>query len=277
MFPLPALPLVPKLHRFFEPEQTKTFALIFGIALLVQSFLPWSGPGWFNFGGSGIWPMIAGVGLVVLTFVPGLADKLPGNTFFVIAAGVGVLGLGFSFAGIAGSPYFWFAGFGALGLAATCTGLFLWARNGYDNLSWVLVVSGLGGMVLSLIIPFGAGVPLVMIFTQIGGMGLGVFGVLGGIVGCVLCLGFIFLLVLLVMNVVLKKDQADPTQVERFGSTLFIASLLVPFVAGFVTMPLFAHMLHFVLTTGIFLWLSIWALVCIIEARAKGDNLISFS
>ena len=97
MFPLPALPLVPKLHRFFEPEQTKTFALIFGIALLVQSFLPWSGPGWFNFGGSGIWPMIAGVGLVVLTFVPGLADKLPGNTFFVIAAGVGVLGLGFSF------------------------------------------------------------------------------------------------------------------------------------------------------------------------------------
>ena len=26
MFPLPALPLVPKLHRFFEPEQAKTFA-----------------------------------------------------------------------------------------------------------------------------------------------------------------------------------------------------------------------------------------------------------
>lgn len=276
MFPLPALPLVPKLYRFFEPEQTKTFALIFGIALLGQFLLPGSGPGWFAFSAGTMWPLIAGVGFVVLSFVPGLADKLPGNTFFVIAAGVGVLGLGFSFAGLAGSPYFWFAGFGALGLASACAGLFLWARNGYDNLYWILLVSGLGGMALSLLIPFAGGLPLVMIFTQIGGMGIGFFGVLGGIVGCVLCLGFIFLLVLLVMNVVLKKDQADPTQVERFGSTLFIASLLVPFVAGFVTMPLFASMLHFVITTGIFLWLAIWALVCIIEARAKGENLISF-
>ncbi len=276
MFPLPALPLVPKLHRFFEPEQTKTFALVFGIALLGQFLLPGSGPGWFSFSAATMWPLIAGVGFVVLSFVPGLADKLPGNTFFVIAAGVGVLGLGFSFAGLAGSPYFWFAGFGALGLAATCAGLFLWARNGYDKFYWILTVSGLGGMALSLLIPFGGGIPLVMIFTQVGGMGMGFFGVLGGIVGCVLCLGFIFLLVLLVMNVVLKKEEADATQVERFGATLFIASLLVPFVAGFVAMPLFATMLHFVLTTGIFLWLAIWALVCIIEARAKGENLISF-
>lgn len=278
MFPLPALPLVPKLHRFFEPEQTKTFALVFGIALLGQFLLPWPGPGWFLFGGPTIWPLLAGVAFLVFTFVPGLADKLPGNTFFVIAAGIGFIGLGFSFAGVFPIPFiFWFTGFGVLGIAALCTGLFLWARNGYDNLYWVLVVSGLGGLLLSLLIPMGIhGFPLVAIFSQIGGMGLGFFGVLGGILSCVLSLAFIGALVLLVMNVVLKKGDADQAQVERFGSTIFVSALLFPFVAAFFAMPMFSGMIHTVITMGIFLWLTIWGAVCILEARAKGENLISF-
>lgn len=274
MFPLPALPLVPKLHSFFEPEQAKTFALVFGIALLGQFLLPGSGPGWFNFSAGTIWPLLVGVGFVVLSFVPGLADKLKPGLFFLIVAGAGTLGVLWSFAGFAGTPYFWFGGFGLMGLALVCSALFLWARNGFQQLYWTLLAAGIGAMALSLLIPFGFGFPLVAIFTQIGG---GVLGIISGIVGCVLCLGFIFLIVLLVMNVLLKKEEADPTQVERFGSAFYILGLAVPLVVGLINIPLFASMLHMVLTTGIFLWLTIWGMVCFFEAKERGENLLSFS
>ena len=33
----------------------------------------------------------------------------------------------------------------------------------------------------------------------------------------------------------------------------------------------------FIVVTGIFLWLTIWGLVCLFEARAKGENLLSFA
>ena len=274
MFPLPALPLVPKLHSFFEPEQAKTFALVFGIALLAQFLLPGSGPNWFTFNAASIWPLLVGVGVVVLSFVPGLADKLKPNLFFLIVAGAGVLGVLWSFAGLAGTPFFWFGGFGLIGLATAVTSLFLWKRNGYQQLYWTLLLSGLIGMVLSLLIPLGYGLPLVAIFTQIGG---GALGVISGIISLVLCLGFIFLLVLLVMNVLLKKEEADPEQVERFGSALYILALAIPFVVSLINLPMFATMLHFIVVTGIFLWLTIWGLVCLFEARAKGENLLSFA
>lgn len=279
MFPLPALPLVPKLHRFFEPEQAKTFMLVFGIALLVQFFLPWTGPGWFNFSAGTIWPLIAGAGFVTLSFVPGLADKLKPGLLFLIVAGVGTLGVLWSFA-TAGGPYFWSYGLGIIGLALVCASLFLWARNGYQSLYWSLLAGGLGGLALGLLIPLGGGLPIVTIFSQIGsgpfGTG-GVLGVISGIISCVLCLGFIFGLVLLVMNVFLKKEDADPVQVERFGSTLFIAALLVPFVGSVVYLPAISTMLHLIITGGIFLWLTIWGLVCFFEAKNKGENLLSFS
>ncbi len=94
-----------------------------------------------------------------------------------------------------------------------------------------------------------------------------------------LFIGFIFLLVLLVMNVLLKKEEADPVQVERFGSALFILALALPFVVSliWIAMSMFATMLHFMLTTGIFVWLTIWGLVCLLESRAKGENLLSFA
>lgn len=273
MFPLPALPLVPKLHRFFEPEQAKTFMLVFGIALLGQFLLPWSGPGWFNFSAGTIWPLIVGAGFVTLSFVPGLADKLKSGLLFLIVAGAGTLGVLWSFA-TAGGPFFWSYGLGIIGLALVCASLFLWARNGYQSIYWLLLASGLGGLALGLLIPMGGGLPIVAIFTQIGG---GVLGIIAGIVSCVLCLGFIFALVLVVMNVLLKKEDADIVQVERFGSTLFIAALLIPTVYGIIGLPALATMLHFVITGGIFLWLAIWGLVCFYEAKNKGENLLSFS
>src|SRR5262249_46311823 len=158
-------------------------------------------------------------GFVTLSFVPGLADKLKPGLLFMIVAGVGELGVLWSWAGGGSGAMFWGGGLGLMGLACAVSGLFLWARNGFQQLYWILVVAGLGGLALSLLIPLGGGLPLIMIFTQIGAGG-GIFGILSGIVSCVLCLGFLFLLVLLVMNVVLKKDQADQEQVERFGSTL---------------------------------------------------------
>jgi len=274
MFPLPALPLVPKLHSFFEPEQAKTFALVFGIALLVQFCLPWSGPDWFNFSAGAIWPLLVGVGFVALSFVPGLADKLKPSLFFLIVAGAGTLGVLWSFAGFAGTPMFWFGGFGLIGLATAITALFLWSRNGFQQFYWTLLAGGIGGMAISLLIPFGYGFPLVGIFTQIGG---NVLGIISGIVSMVLCLGFIFLIVLLVMNVLLKKDAADPVQVERFGSALYIAALAIPLVVGLISLQGFASAIHLVLVTGIFLWLTIWGMVCFFEARERGENLLSVS
>lgn len=280
MFPLPALPLVPKLHSFFEIEQAKTFMKIFGIALVAQFFLPHSGPGWFSFSFGMLWPLIVGVGFLVLAFVPGLADQLHPKLLYLIAAGSATLGILFSFAGGAGSQFFWIGGFGALGLVSTCSGLFLWARNGYQQLYWTLVLSGLISLTLALLVPFAGGLPLIMIFAQIttgfGGF-LGVMLLLAGIIGCVLCLGFIFLLVLLVMNVLLKKEEADQDQLERFGAALFIFGLVIPFVYALLSLALFATFLHVLVIVGIFMWLAIWGTVCFFEAQAKGDNIFDFS
>ncbi len=272
MFPLPEIPLVPKLHSFFEPEQSKTFMLVFGIALLVQWFLPWTGPvmSWNLFGVT-LWPLLAGLGFTVLSFVPGLADQLKPNLLFLITAGVGAIGVFWSFAA-AGGPVFWGYGMGLIGLATLISGLFLWARNGYQQLYWTLVLSGLIGLVLGLLIPLGGGLPLVAIFTQIGG---GALGVISGIVGMLLSLGFIFLIVLVVMNVFLKKEAADQAEVGRFGSVLFVAALLFPLVQSIVGLPAFARMFHQVLTGGIFLWLAIWGMVCLFEAKARGENLLA--
>ena len=272
MFPLPAIPMLPKLHSFFEVEQTKTFMKFFGIALLVQWFLPWSGPGmsWNNFGAT-MWPLLVGLGFVVLTFVPGLADNLKPGILFLIAAGAGAVGVFWSFSG-AGGPIFWGGGFGLVGLASITTGLFLWSRNGYQQLYWTLVLSGLIGMALALLIPFGGTLPLVAIFTQVGG---GIWGILGGIIGIVVSLAFIGLIVLMVMNVFLKKEDADPVQVERFGSALFVAAFLFPFVQGVFGLSGLATFLHMIVTSAIFLWLAIWGMVCLFEAKARGENLLA--
>ncbi|MBL8786982.1 MAG: hypothetical protein JNJ59_18905 [Deltaproteobacteria bacterium] len=275
MFPLPSLPLVPKLHRFLEPEQAKTLALVFGIALLVQAFLPW---GWtfINIGAGTIWPLIVGAGFVALSFVPGLADQLKPNLFFLIVAGSGALGVLWSFAG-SGLPIpvplgaFYTGGFGLIGVATAITGLFLWARNGYQQLYWTLVLSGLAGLFFALVIPMGGGFPLANIFTQIGGGGM---LTVSGIFGCVLSLGYIGLIVLLVLNVFLKKEEADREQVERHGNVLFVATLLFPVVQGLISLKLAPFFLHVMIISGCFLYLTIWGLVCFFEAKARGENLL---
>lgn len=274
MFPLPAIPLLPKLHRFFEPEQARTFMLVFGIALLAQWFIPWSGPIWsWDMFGSTLWPLLTGIGFVVLSFVPGLAANLNSNLLFLIVAGAGAIGTFWSFA-TAGGPFFWGWGFGTIGVAVTCTGLFLWARNGYQQLYWTLLLSGLIAIVLGLLIPMGGGLPLIRIFTSIGDPAP---HIVARIFGTLFALGYIFLIVLLVMNVFLKKEQADKTQVERFGALMFVAALALPVVYGLISFVFLATMLHFVLVGGIFMWLFIWGMVCVFEAKAKGENLLSFS
>ncbi len=277
MFPLPAIPMLPKLHSFFEVEQTKTFMKFFGIALLVQWFLPWGGSAmsWNNFGAT-MWPLLVGVGFVVLTFVPGLADNLKPNLLFLIAAGSGVIGVLWSFSmagGLAGalSGGFWSLGFGSIALATTVTGLFMWARNGYQQAFYMMILGGLVGFALSLLIPFGGTLPLIGIFKFFPG----IWGVLGGIVNIILSLAFIGLLVLLVMNVFLKKEDADPEQVQRFGSALFVAALLFPIVRGLFMLPSLSMALHTVVVGGIFLWLAIWGMVCFFEAKARGENLLA--
>ncbi len=273
MFPLPELPLVPKLQRFFEPEQARTFMMVFGIALLAQWFIPWSGPAWsWDMFGATLWPLIAGIGFVVLTFVPGLAQNLPPNLLFVIVAGVGAVGTFWSFA-TAGGPFFWGWGFGTIGVATTCAGCFLWARNGYQQLYWTLVLSGLIALVLGLLIPMGGGLPLVRIFTSIGDP---FPHIVARIFGTIFALGYIFLIVLVVMNVFLKKEEADQEQVARHGTLMFVAALALPLVYGLIGFTIFATMLHFVLVGGIFMWLLIWGMVCVFEAKARGENLFSF-
>jgi len=266
---LPALPLLPKLHSYFEVEQTKTFMKFFGIALLVQWFLPWGiGWSWNNFGAT-MWPLLVGLGFTVLTFVPGLADNLKGNLLFLIAAGAGAVGVLWSFAAAGG--VFWGAGFGAIALVTTVTALILWARNGYSQAYYMMLLSGLVGFVLALLIPIGGGLPLIRIFA----FGSGVFGILASIATIITSLAFIGLIVLLVMNVFLKKEAADKVQVERFASALFVASLLFPLVIGLFGLPTLSIALHIVVVGGVFSWLAIWGLVCFFEAKDRGENLLA--
>jgi len=272
MIPLPAIPLLPKLHSYFEVEQTKTFMKFFGIALLVQWFLPWGSGMWsWNIFGATLWPLLVGIGFTVLTFVPGVADNLKPNLLFLIAAGCGAVGVFWSFAG-AGGAMFWTGGFGLVGLGTAVTGLILWSRNGYQQLYWTLVLSGLIGLVLALVIPFGGTLPLISIFTQIGG---NIWGILGGIMGIIVALAFIGLIVLMVMNVFLKKEEADPEQVQRFASALFVAAFLFPIIRGIFALPTLSMTLHLVVVTSIFLWLAIWGMVCFYEAKARGENLLA--
>lgn len=277
MVPLPALPFLPKLHTYFEVEQTKTFMKFFGIALLAQWFLPWAGGGfsWSMFGAT-MWPLLVGLGFVVLTFVPGLADNLKPNLLFLIAAGAGAVGVLWSFAGTGGliaalSGGFYAVGFGSIALVTTVTALVLWARNGYSQAYYLMLLSGLIGFALALLIPMGGTLPLIAIFKFLPGL----WGVLGSIANIIFSLAFIGLLVLLVMNVFLKKEEADRQQVERFASALFVASLLFPLVRGLLSLPTLSASIHGVIVAGIFAWLSIWGLVCFYEARSRGQNLLS--
>lgn len=274
MVPLPALPLLPKLHSYFEVEQTKTFMKFFGIALLAQWLLPLGGGAWsWNWFGGTMWPLLVGIGFVVLTFVPGLADNLKPNLLFLIAAGAGAVGVFWSFASAGGlislvSGGFWSTGFGAIALVTAVSALFLWARNGYSQAYYMMLLSGLVGFVLALLIPVGGTLPLIGIFKFLPG----VWGVLGGIANIVLSLAFIGLIVLLVMNVFLKKENADPVQVQRFGAALFVASILFPVARGLLSLPSLSLALHAVVVGGIFSWLAIWGLVCFFEAKNRGEN-----
>jgi hypothetical protein len=220
MFPLPAIPLVPKMHGFFELEQAKTFMLIFGIALLAQFFLPWTGPGWFNFSAGTIWPLIVGAGFVTLSFVPGLADKLKPNLLFLIVAGAGALGVLWSFAAGGTGQFFWLGALASSASPPPSPGSSCGRATAISSTDAPALRSHHLRARAALL---RRRVPLVLIFTRSASRRARRHrrhhrpAVVPGL----------HLPSGAVMNVFLKKENAEQEQVERFGSVLFVAALVV--------------------------------------------------
>lgn len=302
MLQIPDLPL-PKLHRFFDPAQAKTYLKFFGIALLVQALLPWGGDSWLIFGKGHFWPWFAGVIMTVVAFVPAVQEKLKASHYFLIASGVGAIGLlttmvfmsspSLSLSSLSSItplfflftvPTFWLFGFGAIGVAILMASLFLWARNGYQKGTWTMMVVGLSLIGLSLFMPVGGGdIGLIQIFTSldpsfpgVGRLGDAGPNIFGRLVGMVAALAFLAFTALIVMNVLLKREQADQVQVERYANALGIVAFGLPVVYGLTTWIFFPMFLHLALFIGIYTWLVVWGIVCVFEARARGENLLQF-
>jgi|GEM_PF-2001351 len=270
MFPLPALPL-PRVFNGLESENAKSFAMLFGPLLLVQWLLPWGGGAWsWNMMGATLWSLIAGIGLTVLAFAP-LAGLKKGH-IFAACAGSGLVGVLWTTAATASPAQPFFINmFGMLGLVVAVSALFLRARNGekalFTNLLWAGVV--LFG--LALFIPTGGQLPLIMIFKMLGVSSL---NIVGRIFFMLLSLGFIFLLVLVVMNVLLKGSDAEAEQVERSALVILLYPFVALFLIGFFSFfDMFGVAMHTLIVLGTFGFLSIFGLVNVIEHTGRGQGL----
>jgi len=282
MIPLPALPL-PRIFKGLDTDNARAFCMVFGPALLVQWFLPWAGGqlmSWTSFPGfsllsTTLWSLIAGIGLTVLAFVP--INGLKNSHIFAASAGAGIVGLIWTSAasagGMFGAPFFFFSLFGILGLTAIVSGLFLWSRNGfkavYQNLLW----GGLVAIAFGLLIPMGGPMPLIAIFKV---LGVEMIHIVARIFAMLLSLGFIFLLVLLVMNILLKGEEADRDQVERTGLVLFFYPFAALFLFGFFSFfGFFGVALHYIIIYGSFLFLSVFGVVNLLEHTGRGQGIAS--
>ncbi|MCC6622687.1 MAG: hypothetical protein IT385_15600 [Deltaproteobacteria bacterium] len=283
MIPLPALPL-PKIQGGLDAQNAKTFCRVFGIALVAQWFLPWGGSAWsWSMFGATLWPLLAGAALTALSFINSPSLKL--GHYVYAAAGAGVVGILYSFAsagaisGLAGAgaanpdtlkavysfilTSSWpFNAMGLVGIAAACIASFYWLRNGYSQFVFIMMIVSLSGFVLGLLIPYGGELPLIMIFKALSGP------IVPGIFFMVLSLGYLAIIVNWVLQVFLKKENADPEQVERHALVLFfypfVASILVGFLTFFSGFP---NALHAVVVNGSFLWLAIWGVSVIVELK----------
>jgi len=283
MIPLPALPL-PKIQGGLDVHNAKTFCRVFGLALVVQWFLPWGGGvfSWSMFGAT-LWPLLAGAALTALSFINSPALKL--GHYVYAAAAAGVVGILYSFAsagalsGLGGAgaanpavlkslygfilANAWpFNAMGLIGIAAACIGSFYWLRNGYSQFVFIMMIVSLSGFVLGLLIPYGGELPIIMIFKALGGP------IVAGIFFMVLSLVYLALIVNWVLQVFLKKENADPEQVERHALVLFffpfVASILIGFFTFFSGFP---KALHGVIVNGSFLWLAVWGVTVIVELK----------
>ena len=299
MFPIPALPL-PKLHTRVEPYDARTLALVCGFAIAGQAVLPSGSPvsaavgaagltgeaavaaaraaaaagvgggGLFNVA-SMIGGLLIGGGLIALYFL--WPPKLKQGHRVLILGGAGVLGMLWSFTGGLGG-FFFTTAFGLMGMAAIGIGLNLWSRNGYSKDAWIFVVSGLGAIAAALLIPIGYGtLPVVFTFSQ---LGVPWMNIVGRIFYLILALGGIGLFVLLLLNVVLKKEDADPEQVQRFWPVLYFYVPVSLFLVGlFSFFGYFSINLHSIIVDMAYLTLVVWAGTIFMEARQRGESLMA--
>jgi hypothetical protein len=272
MIPLPALPL-PRVFKAFDPANAKAFAMILGPALLIQWLLPWAGgKAWSWSSGilsGSLFSLIAGIGLTVLAYAP-LAGVKRGH-IFAATAGAGLVGVLWTGAAMGGT-YFFLSLFGTLGLSLTVATLSLWVRNGHKPLYTNLLWGGLVLLALGLLLPIGGGggIPLVEMFSVLGQK---MFNIVGRIFFMLLSLGFLFILVLLEMNVVLKGDKADRDQVERTALVLFWYPWPALFIFGLFTFFFgFGPSMHLIVIMGSFVFLSTFGLVAFFEHTGRGEG-----
>ncbi|MFO0745395.1 MAG: hypothetical protein U1F43_06945 [Myxococcota bacterium] len=264
MIPLPALPL-PKIYRAIDVYHAKSFCRWFGIILVAQWILPGSGGFFANVGGT-LWAVIGGAAMITLSFLNNPALKL-GHYFFV-AAGVGVLGI--LWGGAAFAAFWPYNLFGMIGIVGVGVGSFLWMRNGWSSQIMIWNIVGLSGLALGLLIPVGGygGLPLLTPFKL---FGVGGKTIITAIFAVVLTLAYLAIVVNWVLQVFLKKENADAEQVERHALVLFFFPLVMTFIIGFFTLfNGFSDSLKAMLTDGIYTWLAIWGIVNVLEQKEKG-------
>jgi hypothetical protein len=283
MIPLPALPL-PRIFSGLDPASARSFAMVFGPLLLLQWFLPWMGGSIWSWTtipfiggllGTTLWSLIAGIGLTVIGYAP--LSGLRSGHLFAIVAGSGLVGVLWTSAAAGGNPllggYFFFNLLGIFGLLATTSALFLWSRNGHKPMYTGLLWGGVVGLGLGLLIPFGGEIPLIMIFKVLGVDG---FNIVARIFFMLLSLAFIFLVVLVVLNVLLKGESADKAQVERLGLAIFFFPFAALFLFGFFSFfAMFGIAMHTLIIHFSFLTLSVYGVVNLIEAVGRGDGIAS--
>ncbi len=279
MFPIPALPL-PRLHTRVEPYDARTLALVCGFALAGQAILPWGGGRgggimmfWdvigFTFG-----QLLIGGALIALYFV--WPPALKQGQRVLIVGGAGALGMLFGF-GMPGILYlftpFYVTPFALLGIASLGIGLNLWSRNGYSKAAWIFVVSGVGALGLALLMPIGYGtLPLIGMFTQLGDSPV---NIVARIFLLIFALALIFFLVLIVMNLILKKEEADQEQVARYWPVLyFFVPVSMILIGLFTFFSGFSFSLHAAIVFTVYLTLAVWGGTIFVEARLRGENLM---
>lgn len=270
MIPLPALPL-PKIQRGIDVYHAKSFCRWFGIALLGQWILPWSGPGWFAGLGGTIWAAIGGAGLIALSFIKSPSLKL--GHYFYAAAGVGILGI--LWAGSAAAGMWPFNSLGMIGIVAVNVASFLWLRNGWSQQVWIWLIVGAAGLGGGLLLPLGGyGLPLIGIFTVLGAP---YPFIVARIFVMVLTLGFLAIVVNWVLQVFLKKENADAEQVERHALVMFFYPLVTLLLIGIVDLPFgtgiwgISSAVHNIVMFGSYMWLAIWGVTCMLELKERNE------
>ena len=142
-------------------------------------------------------------------------------------------------------------------------------RNGWSQQVWIWLIVGIARLAGGLLLPLGGyGLPLIGIFTIIGADGM---FIVARILTTVLTLGYLALVVNWVLQVFLKKENADPEQVERHALVLFWYPLVAIILIGFFSFfGFFATALHMAIMNGIYLWLAIWGTTLLIEHQQAG-------